>query len=332
MSAAYFPIMETERARKRMAHSKKMLSEDWIKVEDNPIQRDTERHAAKANHLRTPHPTHAFVFAAELPSGKLIKLDGHTRALLWKRKEVTAPMQVTVGIIPVKDRAEAEMLYKDFDSREALETMRDKVSGAFNRHDFAPKSGLVAAGNLTSALRIAYGVLTGGTVKRGASGGSGNAGEASRKLRKTDVYDMIDEFSYELHALDGFGLRQGFVPGGVVGAFLLSYRRYGHKITPFWQGVFANTGDKIGGNMDAIQATYELILGRRRKYGGSAAADLCARCLWAVEKWMKDEPLSSMPRPMDTLGYLVGCEKPPERLIKKKDLERAKIDRERASA
>ncbi len=80
-----------------MATVKKMLVEDWIKVTPNPIQRDTEKHAAKAKHLLTPHPTHSVVHAAELPNGKLIKLDGHTRALIWKRKDVVPPVQVTAA-------------------------------------------------------------------------------------------------------------------------------------------------------------------------------------------------------------------------------------------
>lgn len=292
---------------------RKMLVEDWIKVEDNPIQRDTEKHAVRAKHLLTPHPSHSYVFAAELPSGKLIKLDGHTRALMWRRKDVAAPMQVFVAVIPCKDKAEAEQMYKDFDSKDALETTKDKVYGAFNRHNFEPISGLLQTGSITAALRIAWGVHGGGTVSRGSAGS---------QIGKSDIYTMIDEFSYELHALDGFKLQQGAVPSAVVAAFVLSYRRYGHKLTPFWRGVFGNTGTKLGAEMDGVQAIHELILKRRGSYGGSAMADMCARCLMAVEKWLKDESLTQIPRPLDTLGYLVGYEQPNERLIKKVDAER----------
>jgi len=297
---------------------KKMPVSEWISVEDNPIQRDTERHAAKAKHLLTPHPTHSFVFAAELPSGKLIKLDGHTRALLWKRGDVSAPAQIQVGIIPVKDRAEAEQLYKDFDSKEAVETMRDKVSGAFNRHDFEPQSGLIASGNLTTALRMAYGVLTGGTVNSGLAGSS--IGKTSHRASKADVYAMINEFSNELHALDGYGLGQGRIPSGAIAAFILSYRRHGSKVVPFWRGVFADTGEKSGGYMDGVQAVCELITGRRGRYGGSASFDLCARSLTAVEKWLNDETLFRIPTALNTLGYLAGHERPAERLIKRADI------------
>lgn len=297
----------------------RMTVKDWIEVEDNPIQRDTERHAAKAKHLLTPLPTHAFVFAARLPNGKMIKLDGHTRALMWKRGQIPSPLILDVGIIEVKDKAAAEELYKTFDSRDALETMRDKVSGAFHRYGFEPQSGLLSGGNLTYALRMASAVLSGAAVSTAASGG-GNRSEKEKKVKKADVYEMISEFSYELHALDGFGLGQGQASAGIVAAFLVSYRKYGHKITPFWTAVFGNAGTKMDGEMDAIQAVCELILVRRGRYGGSASMDLFARTLMALEKWLRDEMLRQAPRPLDTVGYLAGYEKPTERLIKKADI------------
>lgn len=314
-----------------MAHVKKLLVEDFIKIPDNPIQRDTEKHAAKARHLRTPHPTHSVVHVAELPSGKLVKLDGHTRALLWKRKDVPAPVQVTAIMYSVKDMAEAEQLYKDFDSKDALENTRDKVFGAFHRHNFEAQSPLLQSGGLTYALRIAYGVMLGGSVKSGQAGIGKHDGDGSARsiVAKMDIYGMIDEFSYELHALDGFGLAPGDASSGIIAAFCVSYRRYGHKITPFWTGVFGGRGSKIDGQMDAIQATLELVLARRGAYGGKAATDIAARALRAVEAWLKDDMFYRVPTPLDTTGYLVGYEKPNERLIKKADLERAKIDRER---
>lgn len=313
-----------------MAHTKKMLTEDWIAVRDNPIQRDTERHALKAVHLRTPHPTHSVVHAAEMPGGQLIKLDGHTRALLWKRKEIPAPMQVTVIVYPVKDKTEAEQLYKDFDSKEALETMADKVSGAYNKHNFNPKSSLLQRGNIVQALRMAYGVLIGGTVKTGAAGGPGHQRTPSEgKDRRTDkqitvaaadVYTMINEFTYELHTLDAYGLRQGQITAAVIGAFLISSRKYGHKVTPFWTAVFTGQGSKSGGQMDGIQAVNELMLSVKGANNAKLqVAATASRILNALEKWLKDEWFYSLPRPIDTTGYLTGHEQATERLIKRDD-------------
>lgn len=290
--------------------TRKMTVAEWIKVQDNPIQRDTERHAAKAKHLKTPLPTHQFVFACELPNGKLVKLDGHTRALLWERGQVPSPGNVIVAIVPAKDLAHAEELYKTFDSRDALETMRDKVSGAFHRFGFEPQSGLLSGGSITTALRVAYSVFSGETVHTGGGG----------KKNKADIYVMINQFSPELLALDGLGLGSGQMSAGVVAAFLLSFRKYGHKVTPFWVGVVGNKGSKLEGEMDAIQAVTEMILAKRGHYGGSYNADICARCLTGVDKWLTDAPMFRMPKPMDTMGYLDDAPPVMERLIKKADV------------
>lgn len=299
--------------------TRRMTVKDWIAVQDNPIQRDTERHAAKAKHLMVPLPTHAFVFACELPNGKLVKLDGHTRALLWSRGQVPHPGHVDIGIVPAKDLAHAEELYKTFDSRDALETMRDKVSGAFHRFGFEPQSGMLQAGNITNALRIAYSVFL------GAAASAGNAGEKNKKgASRTDIYVMINEFSPELFALDGLGLGTGQMSTGVVAAFLLSFRRYGHKVTPFWVSVIGNKGSKIDGEMDAIQAVTEMLLAKKGNYGGSHNADITARCLKGIELWLKDAMVGRVPSPLDTLNYLVGFEKPTERLIKKHDIGKTK--------
>lgn len=313
-----------------MAHTKKMLTKDWISVTPCPIQRDTLRHATKAKHLHTPHPTHSVVHAAELPDNRLIKLDGHTRALLWERKEIEVPLQVTVVIYDAANMEAVERLYKDFDSKDALETTRDKVSGAYNKHNFDPQSALLQYGHIVQGLRLAYGVLLGGTVKTSAAGGPAARGAKGKdrrsdkqvKTQTADIYVMLDEFSYELHALDGFGLRQGQITNGIIGAFLLSYRKYGHKVTPFWQGVFANTGSKIGGQMDAIQALSELMLATRGYNNKMKTADIAARALQAVEKYLRDEMLYRIPSPLDSAGYLENHKKPTERLIKSKDIKK----------
>lgn len=297
-----------------------MSVEQWIKVADNPIQRDTEKHAAKAKHLLTPLPTHQFVFAAQLPGGGLIKLDGHTRALLWERGQVVPPTMVRVGIIQVKDKAEAEALYKTFDSTNALETLRDKISGAFHRFNFEPQSGILQAGYATTALRMAYGILLGGSIHAGSAGINTRSSKVAKKAALADVYEMVNEFSPELTAFDGFGLKIGSASAGIMAAFFLSFRKYGHKVTPFWTSYFGNAGTKIDGRMDAVQALYEFVNTRNKlRYGGTAGYDLCSRALTAVEKWRNDETMGTFPRPMDVRGYLDGYEKPVERLIKKAD-------------
>lgn len=269
----------------------KMSVVDWIEVQDCPIQRDTIKHAAKARHLRKPLPIHAYVSAAKLPTGHLVKLDGHTRAYLWQQGEVEAPPGVTVTVIPVKDMQEALDLYKTFDAKEALETPNDKVSGAFHGIGFQPKSPLLTRGSLSMALRIAWSVTQGfspatggGTLPKGA-----------------DVYRLINEFSAELLDLDSFNLGLRDASTGILAAVLISLRKHGQKVMPFWRAVFNDEGVKHSGRMDAVQACHELII-QKHNYGGSAAGETTARALMAVEKWFLGERFVGIPRAL----YLTG--------------------------
>lgn len=268
--------------------SLKMSVADWIAVPDNPIQRDTERHASKAKHLLTPSPTHAHVSAAKLPDGTLVKLDGHTRALLWARNSVQRPPHVEVAVIPVKTIADAKNLYTHFDSKDALETATDKISGGFRDIGFEPKSGLLKSGRVGSGLRIAWIVVY---------------GYAADKAPK-NTYQMINEFAAEILALDDMELGKNTAYSGIIAAFILSYRKYDDECLPFWRAVFGNAGTKVNGQMDAVQALNERLLQCKGKYGSSAMMDLCSRALHAYEKYRDEEMLGIVPRPMNLTGYL----------------------------
>lgn len=267
--------------------SLKMSVADWIAVEDNPRQRDTERHLSKAKHLMTPQPTHAFVSAARLPDGTLIKLDGHTRALAWERNMVKRPAHVEVSVIAVKSIDEAKDLYGHYDSKDALETATDKISGGFNEIGFEPKSGLLRSGRIGTALAIAWKAVN---------------GYAKEKAAKS-TYEMVNAFAEEILAIDDLELPKAAANSGIIAAFLLSYRKHGEQCLPFWRAVFAGAGTKMNGQMDAIHAVNELMLQRKGAYGGAVALDLCARALHAYEKYRNDEMLVIAPRPINLSGY-----------------------------
>ncbi len=129
-------------------HQIRMPVQDWFKVPDNPRQRNTEKHAKKASrpggHLRVASPVHAQVFAAEFPDGKMMKLDGHTRAWLWERQTLDAPDELLVTVIPVKDENDVKTFYTHFDDSRAAETSQEKLSGALREYDVELKSGCFA--------------------------------------------------------------------------------------------------------------------------------------------------------------------------------------------
>ena len=286
---------------------------EWIAVPDNPIQRDTERHARRAKHLHAPKPTHWICFACQFPDKSLVKLDGHTRALLWKRKEIPEPRtgHLEVHCIPVKNMDECIELYRTFDTKEALETVPDKVSGGFHRLNFHPQSSLLQRGSIASALKVCWNVWKGrGPMSQAVQ-------KAGEKLKDFDIYEAIEEFSPELFALDSFILDHKAIQSGLVAAYILTNRKHGMKVMPFWIGVFGDGGEKVSGRMDGIQAVNEMVLARKGKpYAGqSAILDLCTRTVMACEKWLNNETLTTMPRPMDLRGYIAGVQ-PSVRLIK----------------
>lgn len=286
-----------------------MSVSDWIKVRDNPIQRDTERHAAKAKHLLTPLPIHAITFAAKLPSGELVKLDGHTRALLWKRNLVRHPHKVTVNVLDAESIEDAVNMYKTLDAKEALESASDKVTGGYRLTQFEPQSSLLATANITYGLRLAF---------------RGLANIGDHEARTMDIYPMVEEFAPELAGLDSFMLRPGDVNTAIIAAFLLTTRKHGDAVGSFWRGFFGDGGTRADGKMDGIQALKELGLYRskRKMFGGSAALDYLSRALTAVEKWLAKEDLKDFPRPMQFAGYAAHS-RPASRLIKRMALQDA---------
>lgn len=264
-----------------------MSPAEWIAVDDNPIQRDTERHAARADHLKTFHPTHAHVSAAKLPSGRLVKLDGHTRALMWKRGDVHPPKAVEVTVYSVKSLDDAKEFYKTFDNKRALETATDMVSGAFRALGFEPQSGLLSAGSISSSLRLAWRVVHGW----------------AKDDQPTDIYEAINEFAAEILALDELGFRKGRFPLGAIAAFLITYRKHDNKVIAFWRALAEGAGQKTGRGMDGVQAVHELMLSSRGAHGGSVQSDLCAKVVTGVEKFLDDETINSYLRATDLATY-----------------------------
>ncbi len=283
----------------------KMTTAEWIAVRTNPIQRDTERHAQKATHLHTPQDIHTVTFAARLPTGELVKLDGHTRAFLWQSGIVPQPKQITVIVTDVQNDEEAAEQYKFHDSRNALEVTADKYSGAMRGLKYTPKSLFVASGAFSSALRIAWVGLFG----------------HARNMRARDEYEAVATFLPEIIAMDGMDLKRSQTSTGITAAIILSYRRHNDAVLPFWRGVFANEGDKREGRMDAIQALHEVMMKHKKRLGAHAARELCAKALACVEKWFEGGTVKSLPNSgPDLVSYLdpSRAKKPKYRLVTKR--------------
>lgn len=266
-----------------MSTTIEMPLEKWSAVEDNPRQRDTEARAQRAKHLFKYSPDHATVMAARLPTGKLIKLDGHTRTFLWQSGSVQGPDTVRVVMFDVADMDEAKELYTHFDSDKAVERGNEKIGGAFREYGITPQSALLRSGRIANAIRVARRAL-----------GLGSAG---------DVYSVLGALKKPIKLLDSLMLNKHTFPTGMVAAIIITAARYGEDALPFWRAVLANAGSKIDGEMDGVQACYELQLHAQGKYGESAAQELAQRSIAAFEKWREKSTLRRMPRAINLKDY-----------------------------
>jgi hypothetical protein len=256
--------------------------DSWIAVEDNPVQRNTEARLHKAKHLREYHPTHRLVHMVELPDGKRIKLDGHTRALSWKSNRRLAPPDgnVTAHCIFVKDRARAEELYFHYDNPRAAETAVDRVSGGYRKTEFSPQSPMLKAANIATALRIATAHVR-------------NASEKSMVLE--DTHNHVSEWVNELRILDSLEPSANRLIGPFLIAALLTLRnRPGPVMQDFWKRYCSNQGSKDGLVCDAVQAL-EITRSRskeKKMAGRQAIATLSATAVSCAESFYKGHSYS----------------------------------------
>lgn len=209
----------------------KMTVAQWLAVPDNPRQRDTVSHAEKAtkHHLKDYSATQASVAAAVLPGGRMVKLDGHTRALLWSQDRLHSPPFVEVSIYLAKNMEEAKELYTHFDNRKAGEDASDVKFGAFREAGIAPTSGLIKHQNHASVFR-------------------------NLCSRDASIYKVVSGWKREIVLLDAIGFpKNGLKAGGVLGALVLLRFFPVDQVTRFLTAIRENAGTKTRDGMDSVQ-------------------------------------------------------------------------------
>lgn len=225
----------------------------WIGVPDNPRQRDTEARAKKARHLRKPHETHRIVNMAVLPDGTKIKLDGHTRAYMWRHALVEKPSFVTVNVWRCGTLDDVRELYSTFDSKDAVESASDQMFGGMKDASLTLESPLLKGGRFTAAMRCATDLVYG------------------KESRRMSIYDQLAAWNDELKLLDECRPTSIRFNTGVTAGALISFARYRHRVSDFWKGYAMNAGTKQEDEMDAVQALSERIamFSKQRQLAGS---------------------------------------------------------------
>ena len=255
----------------------------WIALPGHPRKRDTARQARKG-HWQTVQRVHGaaleslrWVVAAEL-DGTLIKVDGHTRALLWAEGELPAPAEVLATVYRCKDLRELNELHAAFDTQSAAETVFDKVTGAFSEQGLVLTSKRLRSGTIADALSIATrGVARG----QDAEGGTGD---------DFDVYDAVALYADELRLLDTVNPQNETFYTGLLAAALLSLA-CDQSTLEFFRAISNGRGQTRAGLMDPIAGVLNIIskMKNRRARFRLEQERLCESSLGAVRVWQRGE-------------------------------------------
>lgn len=265
---------------------RKMTVEQWCKVQDNPRQRPTEQHANRAikQHLKEYSVTQDTVFAAVLPGGILVKLDGHTRAFLWESGQLQKPPCVWVRVYLAANMDEAKELYTHFDSRPATETTKEQIGGALAEAGIQPESGLLNYGSYKSALN---------KLQSGAA----------------SVYKIVSGWRRELQLLDSVGFTKNSLKvGGVLGALILLRTRTAEHVLSFLELVRADKGTKTDKGSDAVETFCRLNAQQGNSGGEAAIYELAGRMVTLYDGYLSRRFYKHTPRCSDVRALITEAE------------------------
>lgn len=248
-----------------------MTPVQWADVPDNPRQRNTEWRAARAAHLKLPHPTHAKLNMARLPNGALYKLDGHTRSFLWQTGKLSAPATLHVDVWDCSDLDAVRNLYGTFDSKAAVETTIDLIHGGMRDLDLNFQSDLLRSHRFVAGMRLAHSLVF---------------GDASASV--ATPYDLLKEWRPELNQLDVCDPTRRRFNSGVAAAALLTIRRYGIDACKFWNAYAHGGGTKLDGQMDPVQALEERMNRRRGQKKTTGTANAYENTRIALSAYLRD--------------------------------------------
>lgn len=266
-------VMETPKVERIVMHIT-----DWIGVEDCPMQRDTAARAKRAQgYLRFPLATHYEVSAARY-NGQLIKLDGHTRALLWS--EGTIPFDplgtVNVTVYNVSTLTEMRALYESFDNKLASKTASDSTLSAVK------SNGLVLTSTLLRAARF------------------GQALNTASQLPAAERYEQVRLFARELEILDELNMSTTYCWNPHIAAALLTIKLHGDKARDFWHRVNHSDGCSEGGRGDPVFTAGQITLKARGKVGQfESFQKFVHQLLWLCDRYVRD-PHSHVKRTCET--------------------------------
>ena len=260
---------------------------EWIAIEENDIQRDTVKHARKSvkYHLKELKLTHLKCAMAITEKGEKIKLDAHTRAYMWEHNLLERPEKLFVDVYHVKDRKETRELYRHFDSSMSVESVNDKLSGAFKHLGINPISKLLKNGGVTTALKA--------------------IGTRKISWNFLDMVDVVKPFKKELLLIDREDFATHGFPAPALAAMVITVKTHGKAALVFWDSFARDEGTKTAKSKDGIYAACEVIRVARETgilHGGSRSANriLVPKLVWCFDKWVNKKRIQEYPNVFPT--------------------------------
>lgn len=275
---------------------------EWVDMPDHPLQRDTARHARKTKrsiHTKD-HPDHRRVVASRIgPAGRLHKVDGHTRTFHWLTGHLTAPVTVVVTIYEASDEEDFNDHYYVFDNPTTIKSAADDLHGVFNHLGMDLQTPRIRNGGVASALAEAWGIPS----------------RSLRGLPTNETLQMVNAWKDEILLADSLYDPAANPPRGLkaqhnnatVAAMLLTFRRYGAEVIPFWSDVTADVGIKSGREMCPVEAANRIM--RLQYQGGGGITEPTERLLSAVLAWRKGRSYKSLPGRTDINVFRKAAER-----------------------
>lgn len=239
-----------------------MLIADWAEVPDCIMQRDTKTRAKTAiGYLNKPLLPHYEVSAASF-RGDLIKLDGHTRSLLWASGKIPRIQEhVNVNVYHVDALDELRDLYEAFDSRRASKTAKDTTESACKTHGLSLSSQALRGYRFGLALNTAT------------------------LLRASERYEQVALVRDELEMLDEIDPKQGVMWNPHFAAALVTMKLHGEKAKQFWYRLNHNDHHPADYIHNALGLTKDAkgCTGQFASY-----KQFVHQLIWLCDRWVKN--------------------------------------------
>ena len=265
----------------------------WLEMTGHPLWRKPSPDIAKEDYWQQVKSDRGalkenlrWTVAAELER-KLIKLDGHTRAVLWSKRKLPLPESVYVVVYRCTTRSELDALYARYHFTPADQPLHDQVLSAYTACGLDLKSPRLQSGMIGLALRIAaYGTSKYAKRKR--------PGQNSDEADPSDVVREVRMFAEELRQLDLIGPPIEMFQTGVVAAALLAIALDREYLQYF--SLLAQRKDREirrkNGLLDPVGGLLNMI-GSLQKVRGSwhkeQQLQLCASALTGAFAWKEGE-------------------------------------------